>query len=305
MNNDTFCPILWDSLLIDPDGSIFSCCHCKPGLLGNIYQNKLSDVYNNETIQKFRKDSLAGTLHCYPTCILLDKTKHYNTEVSIGNYSKLMVRFGSKCHIHCIMCYYDRNGPTLSFERMKPNLELSPFKHIDITGGEPLFIQDAKAFFDYAASLGKKVSLMSNGLLIDDEWAEKIARHSAFIYISLNAATKETHELVNKGSHWEKVMVNVQRLRDAKVRLGTNVMIHGHMTIVIENLHEVADFIRRFPQFGFENISFGFDYHVPPYLREHPEIMQKVSKEVTSAVGQCSDPSLIDANRLKQLHFLH
>ena len=289
---------MWNELLIDPDGSIYSCCHSSPALLGNIYDDKLCDVCNGETIQKMRKHSLEGKLHCYEKCTLFDKkasqecVQHHDVFADFQDYEKLLIRVGTRCNIRCVMCGSAQNkGNVLDFDKIKDNLTIDPFEKIVLTGGEPLAMPSAKRIFDHVAEAGKQVSMMSNGVLINDEWAEKIATHSRFIYISLNAASKETHEMINVGSNWEKVLANIQRVRKARSRLGTNVSIHGHMTIVhsgdCSNVHEIGDFIRNFRSFGCDVISFGYTRKIPGLFKENPDLFEKTKADVADAIESC------------------
>ena len=182
------------------------------------------------------------------------------------------------------MCVQDhRKGPCLDLEAVRKNVDLSPFSTIEMEGGEPLLMQASRDFFDLAASLGKKVSFLSNGTLIDEVWAEKIARHSDYIYFSLNAVTKATHELVNAGSRWEAVLRNIRRVRKWRRRLGSGVVIRGHMTLVRENLHEVPRFIREFKKFGVEKICFCHAESSVKRFHEDPGAAVAFKKAVAAA----------------------
>jgi MoaA/NifB/PqqE/SkfB family radical SAM enzyme len=200
------------------------------------------------------------------------------------------------------MCWQDsRNTLALDFERMKPNLDLGPFTSIELQGGEPLFIRSAVDFFDHAAAAGKKISFLTNGMMVTDEWAEKIARHSDFVHFSLNAATKETHELVNAGSRWERVLSCIQRVRQARERLGTGVRVCGHMTIVKQNLEEIDLFIERFGELGFDAIDFGIDQPVVNHLRLHFLRKRDLRRRVRAAMAASPRREAINDLRLRIL----
>src|ERR1700733_6357343 len=156
--NNTFCYRLWHEAFIDKDGSVFSCCNYKPRAIGNIYQNKLKDIYNNEIIQDLRKKSLDGKLECFANCTLLDKTR---TELpkkrSIIKYAtdlkRLKILFGEACNISCIMCWQDhKDKSSLNVAKLIENVDLKPFENIELQGGEPLLTPAAKIFFDHASS---------------------------------------------------------------------------------------------------------------------------------------------------------
>lgn len=286
----TYCPRLWDEIFIDERGDVFACC-CSSALpFGNIYREPLSVIINSPSARRQRLQSLRGTLKCYGPCHLLNKVSppprpeaRPLTAVYDG-LRRLKLRFGERCNIRCVMCVQDHGrGEALDMAVLKRHLDLAPFGSVEMEGGEPLFIAPAREFFDYAVSAGKKVSFLSNGTLINNAWARKIARHSRFIYISLNAATKRMHELVNAGSSWEKVLANVRRLRRYRAALKGGVVIKGHMTLVRENLEEAPLFIKRFKTFGFDRICFCHSESAVKRLHESPRDMLELKNGIAAA----------------------
>lgn len=309
MKKQTFCPKLWNEVFINKEGGVFTCCHKKPSVIGNIYQDKLQDICNNRIIQDLRRESLAGRLGCYSSCTILRKDKARspgeNLRINYSDLKRLKISFADACNINCIMCRRNFKDDTLlDFDIIKKQIDLSFFGSIEIQGGEPLFIEAAKKFFDYASSVNKKISFLTNGTLINDEWAKKIALHSSFVYFSLNAATKETHEFINKGSSWNLVLENIQRVQSVRSALHTSVKIIGHMTIVKRNLGEIPLFIKIFRKLGFDSINFGYDIEVPFYLKCHPFKTRKLSLKIKEAIMSSEDTSLISDYRLKILGLL-
>ncbi|OGR45263.1 MAG: hypothetical protein A2X35_03190 [Elusimicrobia bacterium GWA2_61_42] len=289
----TYCPKLWDEIGIDQNGKVYACCCACALSFGDIHKAPLRRIWNSAAARKLRKDSLNGALKCYERCHVLQKaalpppspakplTSPYE------NLKILTLRFGELCNIKCVMCVQDhRNTRSLGMADLKP-LDLRPFEGIELVGGEPLFIPAAREFFDYAAALGKKVSFISNGTLINDEWARKIARHSRFLYVSLNAATKKTHERVNVGSSWDKVMKSVRSIRKYRQALPDRVHLQGHMTVVPENIHEVPLFIRTFKKLGFDRVCFSHSEDSVKYLFEDARRLLAL-KEGTAAAYAAS-----------------
>ncbi len=312
LRRDTFCPRLWDEVYIDEKGDVYSCCHARPEVIGNIYQEKLQDLYNNSVIQRLRKQSLDGRLACYKTCRLLDKDAIVREQkpLTIDYYRdlrRIKIMFGEGCNIRCVMCPQNhRSKVALDYDKLVEHLDIAPFEQIELQGGEPLFIESARRFFEYATAQGKKVSFLTNGIMVTDEWAEKIAVHSEFVYFSLNAATKETHELVNQGSKWDRVLRNIARVRAAREAAASDVRILGHMTIIPENWREIPLFIRNFEEFGFDAINFGYDWQMPAYLKAQMTAPQREAfvQEIRQAIAEAGDTALVDLNRLKMLALL-
>jgi len=305
---ETFCPRLWDEIYINDHGEVFSCCHEGPEVLGNILEERIEDICNNDVIQRRRKDSLNGRLRCYRQCTLLDKSKIVAEDkplvIQYSELKRLKVMFGEGCNIDCVMCQQDgKSRDYLDHEKLIENVDLSPFELIEIQGGEPLFIKPARLFFDFVASQGKKTSMLTNGMLVTERWAEKIALHGSFIHFSLNAATKEMHERINRGSRWEVVLRNIQRVREAREKHSTDLSIRGHMTVLPQNLQEVPLFIRKRQELGFDWIDFGFDYSVPKYLQADMKSSERkaLKEEIAGALQSVGDPSRMELNRLRLL----
>jgi MoaA/NifB/PqqE/SkfB family radical SAM enzyme len=142
---------------------------------------------------------------------------------------------------------------------------------------------------------------LTNGTLIDDKWAIKIAAHSSFIYFSINAATKETHEYINRGSKWELVLDNIRKVGEARKSLSSGLKIVGHMTIVPKNVAEVPLFIRGFRELGFDKINFGYDWKVPFYLKCHPLVARRIGFEVRREMGRAQVPEEVRSYHLRLL----
>ncbi len=309
MNSKTFCPHLWNTININKNGDIYSCCSDKPGVFGNIYKDSLKDIINAAKIRKFREQALDGQLYCYETCFILNKDDIYFTKKTINikyhSLTNLDIVFGTGCNINCIMCYQkNKSKESLAYEVLVKNIDLTPFKRISFQGGEPLYIESAKKYFNFVTSHGKNVLLRTNGLLIDDEWSEKIAIHSKNIYISINGATKETHESINKGSSWERLLKNIQQLRHARDINKTELIIQGHMTIVPENVNDIVLFVKNFKQLGFDIINFSITHSVYQYLRDNPQVQAQVRCKIQKSFHQAAKEFIESTRMLKVIGLL-
>ncbi len=101
---------------------------------------------------------------------------------------------------------------------------LEQAEFVTVTGSgdpfsSPTFRKLLKAF-DPVQHPKLKVDLMTNGMLLTEErWKEyaNLAGHVATLKFSLDGATRETHELLRRGSRWDRVYENLHfcaRLRD-------------------------------------------------------------------------------------------
>jgi MoaA/NifB/PqqE/SkfB family radical SAM enzyme len=307
----SYCPRLWRNVFITEDGSVYACCHEKPKALGNINERPLHEIYNGEAFRTVRKRSLEGKLGCYRHCNLLKEHELTDPVTSLtppyDTLKWLKIQFGQDCNINCVMCFQNkvkRGNPSISMEAIERNVDLTPFDVIDMQGGEPLFIRSAREFFDYAAAQGKKLSFVTNGTVMNENWARKIVRHSPAWHVSLNAATKKTHEIVNRGSRWEQVMKNIGLLRRMREEEGSRIEIKGHFTIIMRNSHEIPLFIERFKDLGCDRIDFGYDLRFPFYLALRPGYKRQLKHDVNQAYHNSQWIPCINALRLRHLKLI-
>jgi len=61
MQSDTFCILPWIHFYANPDGSVIPCCIADHHLhLGNLRQNSIEDIWNNDRFKNLRKNMLEG-----------------------------------------------------------------------------------------------------------------------------------------------------------------------------------------------------------------------------------------------------
>ena len=303
---NTYCPKLWQEIFIDNKGNVYNCCHSMPRIIGNIHRQDLRTIYFGSAVQKARSRSLEGRLGCYPKCNLLSKeVLQKESRPSVVNYEDLRtlrILFGEACNISCVMCGQDhRSRAFLDEEALIRNIDLAPFRQIVLQGGEPFYIKPALKFFDHCASQKKTVNFSTNGLLINDAWAQKISLHSSMVTVSLNGATKKVHEIVNRGSSWERVLANIQRLRFFRDKNKTKLCVRGHFTVVTENLADIPLFIENYETLGFDRIEFGYDITVPGFLKNNPELAYDLKCKISQVLRAVKHEKCVDTHRLKML----
>jgi sulfatase maturation enzyme AslB (radical SAM superfamily)/broad specificity phosphatase PhoE len=272
------------------------------------------ELINSPSALRLRADSLKGELSCYSSCNLLDKERsvpsgYERDRIDYSSLKRLHISFGEACNIRCVMCNNPQNhraNPILLDPRVViRNVDLTPFDTIMLRGGEPLVLRQCLEYMDYLEQVGKRYTILTNGILIDDERAHRLAEHAHSVIVSLNGATKNGHESVNRGSRFERVVENVQRMRRARDSLGSEMILTGHMTITTSNLHEVPLFLRSFREFGFDRVNFGYVKEtVPLYLATHLEFAEKLKEETSAAVREVNEYD-IDPLRLKLLGLWH
>lgn len=153
----------------------------------------------------------------------------------------------SFCNYDCLMCPLGEEGQ-LS-DQLTPEFyaELLPMLQgvqvLEVNGGEPMASPNFRAFLEQLdrRSLPQlRVNLITNGSYLAAKQWERLA-HVPWgnLTWSLNAATAETYQLVNRGLPFERIRANLDAL--AALRRGGQVeaQVTYSMVVLKQNLHEI------------------------------------------------------------------
>lgn len=266
------------------NGLVSSCC-LHPAIFGDLSKNTLREIYYSPGWTKARRGLFSckryppgGDTDCYqyrefPTSL--------TTEWKYEDLIYMDIMFGFDCNIRCKMCYQKEHRAVRPKIQLDPELIIrkvdhTPFKEIRVLGGEPLFLPNSLTYIDYLIKIGKRPSVVTNGYYKNQILLEKIVGHFDKYVVSLNAATKQTHEKINVGSKWDQVIENlktIQRLRGTAKRP----VLIAHMTITPDNVEEAPDFLNFVRDFGFDNYEFCHElYATPTFLAGNPDVASRI-----------------------------
>ncbi|HEX2992095.1 MAG TPA: radical SAM protein [Anaerolineales bacterium] len=142
-------------------------------------------MYNPEEIEAQKEDFREAVLHARPFVPL---------------YVKMKVFYG--CNLKCEMCNHwrERRELPVSAERFKEIIvELGDLgtKKIHISGGEPLLRPQIPEFVELASSLGIKVTMTTNGTLVDKAKAKRLVEAGLRgANISIDSPNRKMHEKI-------------------------------------------------------------------------------------------------------------
>ena len=142
-------------------------------------------MYNPEEIDSHRNELLQAVLNARPFQPL---------------YVKMKVFYG--CNLKCEMCNHWRETrePPISSERFSEVLhELAELgtKKIHISGGEPMLRPQVPDLVEKASTLGIKVTMTTNGTLIDKAKAKRLVEGGLRgVNISIDSPIRKMHEKI-------------------------------------------------------------------------------------------------------------
>ena len=139
---------------------------------------------------------------------------------------KAMFELTHQCNFRCIHCYVvpDLKKKELTTNQVKQildQLKEAGCFHVGFTGGEPLLRKDIFEILGYAKVNGFRITLLTNGYLINKNAAKEIASLGTSLNrvdVSVLGAAKETFEkITGKKAAFAKVMRAIKLLKDEGV----------------------------------------------------------------------------------------
>ena len=142
-------------------------------------------MYNSDEVEANRDEMLRAVLNAQPFRPL---------------YVKLKVFYG--CNLKCEMCNHwreTRDAPvsTERFQALIRELGELGTKKIHISGGEPLLRPQIPEFVELASSLGIKVTMTTNGTLVDKSKAKRLVEGGLRgVNVSIDSPLRNMHERI-------------------------------------------------------------------------------------------------------------
>jgi len=167
------------------------------------------------------------------------------------------------CNLHCTHCYSDsaaqKYDGELSFQegcKLLDDLAGFGVPAVLFSGGEPLARRDTLLLAAYARSLGLKLTLSTNGTLIDEATAWKIkALAFAYVGISLDGIGATNDYFRGAAGAFERAVRGIRNLKAVGQKVGLRLTLTPQ---TVADLDAIFDFIER------ENIERACFYHLVP-----------------------------------------
>lgn len=288
---------------IDTTGEVYVCCSAHLSYpVGNVKQESLKDIWNGNKINAIRESILDGSFkYCNHTvCPYIVNDTLPDKKDTDGAVTDVPVEIGlnvdATCNLACPSCrnsVIDATPERInSGNAMIKNITDFVFDHphdlnmvVRTNGAGDIFAskvtRDFVLNFDPRPWPNLKLSIMTHGGLFNRKYWDMMAKWHNKIHsmdISVDAATKETYELVRKGGDWDILHDNLRMLHS---ELKPSTPVFMHLIVQKNNYKEMIPFIEmckeQYPKFRvvFRRISDwgtfkNFDEHAV-WKNTHPE----------------------------------
>ena len=157
----------------------------------------------------------------------------------------LFIHLTTSCNLSCSHCYTSsdnqKKGDFLSYDhviKMVDELANKSGSSLTLSGGEPLVHPDIKKILTYAAR-SLEVHLLTNGTLIDDEWANFLAHLDISVQLSLDGSNNKIHDRIRGDGSFKKTLNALNYLQQA----GLGKKINFSTTITSQNIDDLPAII--------------------------------------------------------------
>jgi radical SAM protein with 4Fe4S-binding SPASM domain len=115
-------------------------------------------------------------------------------------------------------------------------------RYLEITGGEPFLHPEIIRILSYAERSGYLISILTNGLLLDEKIIQSLSTIKARLRLGFYSANKETHEYFSGEDTYDPLVNVIRILRKKRLYFGIG------MPVFKKNVNEIEDTVR----FAFE-----------------------------------------------------
>lgn len=150
----------------------------------------------------------------------------------------------SACNLKCRHCREKATTSSLkddlSIEECKSVIDQLVARNthsLSIAGGEPIMSPIIWELLEYSHRKFERLAISSNGTLITSEIAQRLSLYVDYCQVSLDGATRETHDLIRGEGNFEKALRGIQCLKDSGVSLATRFTLHRG------NMHEACAYV--------------------------------------------------------------
>ena len=150
-----------------------------------------------------------------------------------------------KCNLKCVHCYAGATDQPMPGELttaegfdLLDQLKAFGCPAVLISGGEPLARSDTLEFIAHAHELGLPATLSTNGTLLTDWIAKRLARlHLRYVGVSLDGGPVTHDKLRGVRGSFDQAIAGIRRCKDEGLKVGVRFTVHAL------NQHEMDDVI--------------------------------------------------------------
>lgn len=177
---------------------------------------------------------------------------------------ELNFQMTNQCPLKCKMCNISKlqpKGGELTIEEMKKILdEVKKWgtKYVSFVGGEALVRKnDTIELIDYANRNGFDTTLISSGYFLDEKTCKTLIDIGLNrLTISLDGATKETHDFIRGSGSFEQAIESMKRLVRLRKNNNNGIRLDFSTAVMSYNFRELPDIYKLAKEIGVDQLFY-------------------------------------------------
>ncbi|MFA5353740.1 MAG: radical SAM protein [Thermodesulfovibrionales bacterium] len=211
---------------------------------------------------------------------------------------KIEIEHSTVCNKHCTFCmhsHWQERQEQMPLERFKYILDSIPsLRWLNIAGiGSAFLHREFIGMLEYARKRHINVNFVDEFDFFDEEKARRIIELGInSIYVSFDAAQKETYEMMKKGCSFDRSLSNIRLLLDLKERMGSPFpVVHFRYLVTRLNYREMPDYIELIASLPNRGVRARVEFIgliTFPGVEEHYLPLSEIPEEIMSRVYENS-----------------
>ncbi|MBN2407433.1 MAG: radical SAM protein [Elusimicrobia bacterium] len=169
----------------------------------------------------------------------------------------------TRCNLRCIMCSSWKKQWDIPGRAVSDIHGILPYlKRVMWLGGEVFLSKHFEGLFDAAArNLRLHQTVVTDGLLIDRKWAEKLARANMNLTYSIDGIDRNTYENIRRGADYDDLKRSARLINEEKEKSRNSMPEGRRMTTSINyvvmksNYKEITDAVEFAKEYGFDDLT--------------------------------------------------
>lgn len=195
------------------------------------------------------------------------------------------------CKHNCSGCLYGNDqrkekvfmDPN-NFGRLFDHLYSLKIKFIDLSGGESTLHPEFCRFARMGIKEKFKLSLLSNGVWLDQESIDLLIEGFSFLRVNLDAASDEVYNRIHRPPaprEFQKVLRNLEKIANLREKRKSELIVGAKVKLCQANMNFMEEIVNLVKDSGMDYIQFWIDHKVfDPPLPEQTEGVSTLIREL-------------------------
>ncbi|MHB9154099.1 MAG: tetratricopeptide repeat protein [Endomicrobiales bacterium] len=212
----------------------------------------------DEALRRYPQDGLFARNRA------LNEKEFYQKKTVLGSKPRcLWITITSRCNLRCVMCSVWRRSWDLPEKTVREIKGYLPYlEELRWQGGEVFLAERFEELFDEAVKNPHvRQNINTNGLLIDERWAKKLARRNVNLAYAIDGVTAPTYEKIRRGARFDELVKGLELMNAYKTRYNARAPFNGRMTTMMSfivmksNCREVSRTVEFARKYGFDSLQ--------------------------------------------------